>query len=73
LRCATIKDAGVLIVDFDEAAASDTTHVGGHVACVLWGSGGRRVLRTQLELLGLSNPPGAAVSAPLMNEFFIQT
>ena len=77
---------GVLIVDFDEAATSDATHGGGHVACVLWGpvvqAGYKQssntvyqhqsVLRTEMELLGLSNPPGAAASAPLMNEFFIQ-
>ncbi|HZD76147.1 MAG TPA: alkaline phosphatase family protein [Acidobacteriaceae bacterium] len=77
---------GVLIVDFDEAASSDTTHGGGHVACVLWGPGvtagfrqssstvyqHQSLLRTEMELLGLSNPPGAAASAPLMNEFFIQ-
>jgi len=77
---------GVLIVDFDEAATSDTTHGGGHVACVLWGpvvtAGYRQssntvyqhqsLLRTEMELLGLSNPPGAAAGAPLMNEFFIQ-
>ena len=77
---------GVLIVDFDEAATSDTTHGGGHVACVLWGPGvtaGYRqssntvyqhesLLRTEMELLGLANPPGAASGAPLMNEFFIQ-
>ena len=77
---------GVLIVDFDEAADSDTTHGGGHVACVLWGPGvtagfrqgsstvyqHQSALRTEMELLGLSNPPGAASSAPLMNEFFVQ-
>lgn len=77
---------GVLIVDFDEAATSDTTHGGGHVACVLWGPGvtaGYRqssstvyqhqsLLRTEMELLGLSSPPGAAAGAPVMNEFFIQ-
>jgi acid phosphatase len=77
---------GVLIVDFDEAADSDTTHGGGHIACVLWGpevkAGYRQssntvyqhqsVLATQMELLGLSKPPGAAAGAPLMNEFFIQ-
>lgn len=77
---------GVLIVDFDEAATSDTTHGGGHVACILWGpdvnAGYRQtsstvyqhqsVLATEMELLGLSNPPGAAASAPLMNEFFVQ-
>ena len=77
---------GVLIVDFDEAATSDSTHGGGHVACVLWGpvvtAGYRQssntvyqhesLLRTEMELLGLLNPPGGAASAPLMNEFFIQ-
>ena len=77
---------GVLIVDFDEAADSDTTHGGGHVACVLWGpavkagyreSSGtlyqhQSMLRTEMELLGLSNPPGAAADAALMNEFFVQ-
>ncbi|MHB1935375.1 MAG: alkaline phosphatase family protein [Acidobacteriaceae bacterium] len=75
---------GVLIVDFDEAADSDATHGGGHVACVLWGPivkpgykqtsstvyQHQSLLRTEMDLLGLSNPPGAAASAPLMNEFF---
>ena len=75
---------GVLIVDFDEAATSDTTYGGGHVACVLWGPVVKAgytqssttvyqhpsLLRTEMELLGLSGPPGAAASAPLMNEFF---
>ncbi len=77
---------GVLIVDFDEAATSDTTYGGGHVACVLWGpdvtvgytqtSGTvyqhQSMLRTEMELLGLSNPPGAAATAPSMTEFFVQ-
>lgn len=75
---------GVLIVDFDEAADSDTTHGGGHVAAVLWGPnvkpGYRQtsstvyqhqsMLRTIMELLRLSNPPGAAASAHAMSEFF---
>ncbi len=77
---------GVLIVDFDEAATSDTTHGGGHVACVLWGpdvnvgytqtSGTvyqhQSLLRTEMELLGLSSPPAAAAAAPPMTEFFVQ-
>ena len=77
---------GVLIVDFDESADSDTAHGGGHVATVMWGpivkAGYRQtsrtvyqhqsMLRTEMELLGLSNPPGAAASAPLMNEFFVR-
>ena len=75
---------GVLIVDFDEAADSDTTHGGGHVAPVLWGPIVRAgyqqtsttvyqhesMLRTMMELLNLPKPPGAAAGAPEMNEFF---
>ncbi|MGB6130685.1 MAG: alkaline phosphatase family protein [Acidobacteriaceae bacterium] len=75
---------GVLIVDFDEAETSDTTHGGGHVAPVLWGPivkpGYRQtsatvyqhesMLRTMMELLQLANPPGAAANAPDMMEFF---
>jgi phospholipase C len=75
---------GVLVVDFDEAADSDTTHGGGHVAAVMWGPivkaddtqtsstvyQHQSMLRTEMELLGLSSPPAAAASAPLMNEFF---
>ncbi len=77
---------GVLIVVFDEAATSDTTHGGGHVAAVLWGPGVKvgftqssstvyqheSMLATMMELLNLSNPPGSAANAPLMNEFFVQ-
>jgi len=75
---------GVLIVDFDEAATSDTTHGGGHVSPVLWGPEVRAgyqqtsatvyqhesILRTTMELLGLTSPMGAAASAPDMAEFF---
>jgi phosphatidylinositol-3-phosphatase len=77
---------GVLIVDFDEAATSDTSHGGGHVAPVFWGpavqSGYQQasatvyqhesMLRTVMEMLGLPNPPGAAAKAPDMSEFFVQ-
>lgn len=75
---------GVLIVDFDESASSDSAHGGGHVAAVFWGptvkAGYKQtsstvyqhqsMLRTEMELLRLSNPPGAAGSAPVMAEFF---
>jgi acid phosphatase len=75
---------GVLIVDFDEAATTDTAHGGGHVCPVLWGpilkSGYEQtsatvyqhesLLRTIMELLRLANPPGAAGHAPDMMEFF---
>jgi phosphatidylinositol-3-phosphatase len=77
---------GVLIVGFDEAANSDATHGGGHVAAVLWGPNVKvgytqasttvyqhqSMLRTVMEQLGLSNPPGAAATAPSMAEFFVQ-
>lgn len=75
---------GVLIVDFDEAADSDRTHGGGHVAAVLWGPNVKpgykqqsstvyqhqSMLRTMMVALRLSNPPAAAASAPEMSEFF---
>ncbi|HZZ37546.1 MAG TPA: alkaline phosphatase family protein, partial [Acidobacteriaceae bacterium] len=77
---------GVLIVDFDEAADSDTTHGGGRVAAVLWGPGVKAgftqtsstvyqhesMLATIMELLNLPSPPGSSANAPLMNEFFVQ-
>jgi hypothetical protein len=75
---------GVLIVDFDEAATTDTTHGGGQVAPVFWGPivkpsyrqasatvyQHETMVRTIMELLQLSSPPGAAASAPDMMEFF---
>jgi phosphatidylinositol-3-phosphatase len=75
---------GVLIVDFDESMDSDTAHGGGHVAAVMWGpivkAGYKQtsstvykhqsMLRTEMRLLGLSNPPAAAATAPVMSEFF---
>jgi len=77
---------GILIVDFDEAADTDTTNGGGHVAPVLWGPNVKAgfkqtsntvyqhqsMLRTVMETLQLSNPPGAAANAPSMSEFFMQ-
>ncbi len=77
---------GILIVDFDEAADTDTTNGGGHVAPVLWGPQVKAgymqtsntvyqhqsVLLTIMQSLGLNTPPGAAASAPAMTEFFVQ-
>jgi acid phosphatase len=77
---------GLLIVDFDEAATSDSDHGGGHVSPVLWGPTVKAgyiqtsttvyqhesMLRTIMEALSLSDPPGAAASAPSMAEFFVQ-
>jgi phosphatidylinositol-3-phosphatase len=77
---------GLLIVDFDEAATSDTSYGGGHVAPVLWGpvvkAGYQQtsstiyqhqsMLLTMMDALGLTNPPAAAATAPPMTEFFVQ-
>jgi acid phosphatase len=77
---------GVLIVDFDESVDSDIAHGGGHVAAVFWGPAAKTgykqssstvyqhqsMLRTVMQFLGLSNPPGASASAPPMSEFFAQ-
>jgi acid phosphatase len=77
---------GVLIVDFDEAVDSDTTHGGGHVPAVFWGPGAKSgykqqsstiyqhqsMLRSIMEELNLPNPPAAAATAPSMSEFFVK-
>lgn len=77
---------GVLIVDFDEGATSDSTHGGGHVAAVFWGPKAQagytqnsstlyrheNMLATVMGLLGLQNPPGNAADAQAMAEFFAQ-
>jgi acid phosphatase len=77
---------GLLIVDFDEALDSDTTHGGGHVSPVFWGPNVKAgyqqtsatvyqhesMLRTIMEALQLPSPPGAAAAAPSMDEFFMQ-
>ena len=75
----------MLIVDFDESAGTDSAHGGGHVAPVLWGPlvktgytqtsstvfQHESMLRTVMEALQLSHPPGAAADAPSMSEFFV--
>lgn len=72
----------VLICTWDEAQDSDTTHGGGHVATILIGSLVKQgyqsttlyqhqsTLRLTMELLGITDLPGAASSAPDMTEFF---
>ncbi len=77
---------GILMVDFDEAADSDTTNGGGRVAAIFWGPNVKSgytqtsstvyqhqsMLLTVMQALQLPNPPGAAASAPAMSEFFVQ-
>jgi len=76
---------GLLIVEFDEAADTDSTHGGGHIAPVFWGPDARvgytqtsttlyqhqSMLRTVMKVLGLPNPPGTAAKAPSMSEFLV--
>jgi acid phosphatase len=76
---------GILIVDFDEATTSDTRYGGGHVAALFWGPPVKvaytqksttvyqhqSMLRSVMEALALSTPPGAAATAPSMSEFFV--
>src|SRR5579872_1872714 len=72
----------VLIYTWDESVITDLANGGGHVATILIGSMVRHgyqsttmyqhqsTLRLTMELLGISDLPGAAASAPYMNEFF---
>jgi acid phosphatase len=72
----------VLIYTWDESSIDDNVHVGGHVATIFIGAPVRRgfqsttlyqhqsALRLSMELLGIKDFPGAAASAPDMNEFF---
>ena len=72
----------VLIITFDESVATDFTNGGGQVATILVGphvkTGFRSstmyqhqsLLRTMLQLLNVSDLPGASAVAPSMGEFF---
>ena len=78
----TFQQDGLLIIVFDEAATTDATHGGGHVAAVIVSSKAKQgfqsstfyqhesVLRLILEGLGVSQLPGASSTAPEMGEFF---
>jgi hypothetical protein len=72
----------VLIYTWDESSIDDMTHVGGHVPTILIGSPVRKgfqsttlyqhqsTLRLTMELLGITDRPGASASATDMSEFF---
>lgn len=72
----------VLIYTWDESSIDDVANEGGHIATILIGSPVRHgyqsttmyqhqsVLRLTMELLGINDFPGAAATAPGMNEFF---
>ena len=82
IASATFKKDGLLIILFDEAATSDSTHGGGHVACLIISPFAQKAyqsttlyqhqsaLRLMLKGLGVTSYPGAAASAPDMTEFF---
>jgi hypothetical protein len=72
----------VLIYTWDESVTTDISNGGGHVATILIGPDVRRgyqsttlyqhqsTLRLTMQLLGITDYPGAAASAPDMSEFF---
>jgi len=73
---------GLLILTWDEAEDSDTSHGGGRVATLIISPKAKAGLQSQtfyqhqsalrliLSSLGVTNFPGASVSAPTMDEFF---
>jgi hypothetical protein len=73
---------GVLIITWDEGQPSDPANGGGQVATVLVGNGVKTgfrsstmfqhqsTLRLILDLLEVSDHPGASATAPSMGEFF---
>ncbi|MBV9623782.1 MAG: hypothetical protein JOZ14_07385 [Acidobacteria bacterium] len=77
-----VFQSSVLIYTWDESVFSDLTNGGGHVATILAGPtvlAGHQstnlyqhqsTLRLSMQLLGVSDFPGAASSAPDMSEFF---
>lgn len=82
LNSTAFQQDGILIILFDESFNWDTAHGGGHVATVVVGPKVKRgykstwfyqhqsLLKTVLKALGLGSYPGAAASAPAMNDFF---
>jgi phosphatidylinositol-3-phosphatase len=77
----TAAHGGILLIVFDEAASSDTTHGGGHVAWILVGPDVKKghvsttlyqhqsTLRFMSEAIGLTTFPSGAATAPDMEEF----
>src|SRR3954469_4139565 len=73
---------GILIIVFDEAATSDASHGGGHVAAVVVGPKVKRgyksnvfyqhqsALRTLLKALGISKYPGASGTVSSFTDIF---
>ena len=78
----SVMQDSVLIYTWDESNIDDLTNGGGHVATILIGGKVRMgfkstnmyqhqsTLKLTLQLLGISDFPGAAATAPDMTEFF---
>ena len=78
----TVMQDSVLIYTWDESNIDDSTNHGGHVATILVGAKVRSgfqsttmyqhqsTLKLTMQLLGVTDFPGAAATAPDMNEFF---
>jgi phospholipase C len=79
---APFQKDGLLVIVFDEAKTSDTAHGGGHVPAILVSPLAKKqyqshtlfqhesTLRLVLKALGINTYPGAAATAPGMDEFF---
>jgi phospholipase C len=77
------QNDGLLIITFDEADDSDSTHGGGHIATIIISPKAKRgfqsqtlfqhesTLRLILMSLGISTFPGASANAPDMGEFLV--
>ncbi len=82
LASSAFQNSGLLIITFDEGAATDMNHGGGHVATVIVSSKSKssyqsnteyqhqNTLRLVLAASGVNTFPGLAGTAPDMTEFF---
>lgn len=81
VQSAAFQNNGLLIITFDEAEDSDSSHGGGHIATLIVCPKGKlafqsqtiyqheSVLRFVLSSLGVANFPGASATASSMDEF----
>jgi phosphatidylinositol-3-phosphatase len=82
ITSAPFQKDGLLGIVFDEASTSDVAHGGGHVPAIVVSPLARKQYRSQtlfqhestlrliLKALGITTYPGAAATAPNMDEFF---
>ncbi len=85
LSSAIFQNGGLLVIDVDEAATSDTAYGGGRVATIVVSPKARpgyksttlyqhqSLLRTVLTASGVTTFPGAASTAKTMSDFFEAT